>query len=136
MATAHALNRFIRASTGSTGSMGSAFSVQRSTSKLLAGDDELRPAVLRPRRFVVPRIEWKLLAVADRAQPVGRDAERHKIVARCERAALAERQVVLCRAALVGVPFNRNHPRRIFLENLRVRVQRLLACAIDVGAVV
>ena len=48
----------------------------------------------------------KLLAVADRLDAVGRDAERHQVVARRDRAALAERQVVFGRAALVAVAFD------------------------------
>src|SRR4051794_9309163 len=61
----------------------------------LRGDDEVRAPVLRERRFVMARIERKLLAVADGAQPVGRNPQGDEIRARGDRAALAQRQIVL-----------------------------------------
>src|SRR5262245_36451261 len=44
-------------------------------------DDEMRAAILDVRALVVARIEWKFLAVAHGAQPVGRNAERHEVSA-------------------------------------------------------
>ena len=54
----------------------------------LRGDDEVRAAVLRIRRLVVTRIERELLAVAHRAQPIGREC---RAITRYARAASARR---------------------------------------------
>src|ERR1700681_201496 len=61
----------------------------------LRGDDEMRAAVLGERRIVMTRIERELLAVAHRAEPIGRNPERHQIGARGNRPPLAQRQIVL-----------------------------------------
>src|SRR5580693_1064679 len=45
----------------------------------LCGDDEMRPAVLRECGFIVARIEWEFLAVADVAQPIGGDSKRDQV---------------------------------------------------------
>src|SRR6202011_1070604 len=50
-----------------------------SSQLLLASDHEVRAPVLGPAPLVMPRIEWKFLAIADRPQPVGGDAERDQI---------------------------------------------------------
>src|SRR5690242_10936849 len=55
-------------------------------------------AVLRPGGLVRPDHGRTLLAVADRRDPIGRDAESDEHVLHGSRAALAEREVVLARA--------------------------------------
>src|SRR3954462_11436055 len=88
--------------------------------KSLTRHDKMRPAVLRPRPLVVAGLEGKFLPVADGAEVISGNAERHEIVSRRKRTALAKRQVVFCRTPLVGVPFDRDDPRRVFFHQLGV----------------
>src|SRR5258706_1943155 len=101
----------------------------------LRGDDEVRATVFRERGLVIPGIERELLAVADRAQAIGGDAQRHEIGARRDRAALAQCQIVLGRPALIAVTFDRYGPAWVLLQKRRVLVQRLLAGAVQFTAV-
>ena len=59
-----------------------------------------------------------------------------RYVARRDGAPLAKSQIVLCRSALVAVAFDRDHPRRVFLQHRGVRLQRRAAGVVDVRAVV
>src|SRR5262249_39085231 len=95
----------------------------------LRGDDEVGAAILRERRFVMTRIKREFLAVADRAQPIGGNAQRNQIRARGTRATLAQRQIVLGCAAVVAVTFDRHGPAAIPFQQCRVVVQNLLAVA-------
>src|SRR5204863_5449884 len=88
--------------------------------------DEMRAAVLRPRRLVVPGVERELLAVAHRTKPVGGDAERHEIGARGDRPAFAQRQIVLGRAAFVAMAFDRDGPASVSLQQGGIVVENLL----------
>ena len=96
----------------------------------------MRAAVPAPRAFLMRRIEREFAAVAHRAQPVGVEAERDQIRARRDGAALAKSQIVLRRSALVAVTFDRDHPRRVFLQHCGIRLQRRAARVADVRAVV
>src|SRR6185437_2904381 len=75
-------------------------------------------AVLRIGLFVRADDDWALLAVADRANPAGRDAQGHQHALDRRGAALAERQVVLAGAALVAVALDRHGDVRIPLQPL------------------
>src|SRR5439155_11245427 len=86
-------------------------------------DDEVRAAVLGPRGLVVSRVERKFFAVAHRTEAIGGDAERDQIRARGDGAPLAQRQIVLGRAALVAVAFDRHAPARILLQHGGVGVE-------------
>src|SRR5262245_57040306 len=85
---------------------------------LLGGNDEVGAAVVRPRRLAVARVERELLAIADRPQPLGGDAEGDEVLADRQRPPLAQRQVVLGGAALVAVALDRDHPGRVLLHRL------------------
>ena len=63
------------------------------------------------------RVERELLAVADGPDAARRDAERHEVRLRRDGAALAERQVVFGRAALVAVALDGDRPGGYFLSS-------------------
>src|SRR5262245_6430612 len=98
---------------------------------LLRSDDEVRAPVLRPRRLIVPRVEWEFLAVADRLYTIRGNPKRQEICARRNRAALAECEVVFRSAALVAVAFDRDLPRGVPFQHFRVGLQHLLPRGID-----
>src|SRR6266545_2426305 len=91
--------------------------------------------VLGERRFVVARVEREFLAVADDAQPVGRNSLSDEIRARRHRPALAQRQIVLGGSTLVAMSFDRYRPAGIALQQRRVLVERFLAGRADVASV-
>ena len=62
------------------------------------------PPVLLPALLIGFRAEGLLLSVADDADAAGGDAIGHKRLLKRLGAALPERDVVLCRSALVAVP--------------------------------
>src|SRR5512140_2027162 len=66
--------------------------------------DEVRAAVLRPRRLVVTRIQRLFLAETYRGERRLRNAEGHEVGHHGRRASLAQRHVVLRGAALVAMP--------------------------------
>src|SRR5262249_44872364 len=101
----------------------------------LRGDDEMRAPVLRVRALVVTGIERKLLAVADRAQAIAWNSQRDEIRAGGGGAPLAQRQIVLGRAALVAVSLDRDGPGWIALQDARILIERLLAVRTEVAAV-
>ena len=71
------------------------------------------PAVPRPARLALLRAERALLAVTDRVDPVGRNAEVREVAADAQSAPLAEREVVLVRPALVAVSLDLDRERRV-----------------------
>src|SRR5579883_671508 len=71
-------------------------------------DDRHAATVLRPGRLVRADHRRTLLAVADRRHAIRRDAERDEHVLHRGGATLAESQVVLARAALVAMAFDRD----------------------------
>src|SRR5262245_19500690 len=78
---------------------------------------ELGAAVLRPRRFGLRAIDRALFAVGDGLDPLLADTERHQIAPRGTSAALAERDVVLARPAVVAVSFEDEIPVRMLLHD-------------------
>src|SRR6185312_7289773 len=94
-------------------------------------DDRHTAAVLRPGGLVRAEHGGTLLAVADRLDAVGRDAQRHQRIAYRRRAALAEGEVVLARAALVAMTLDRHRHVRIFLQPLGLTLQRGPALGLD-----
>src|SRR5262245_12725547 len=81
-------------------------------------------AVLRPARDVVAHRDRPLLAVRDGAHAISVDAARDHIVAHRLRAAGAERDIVLARAALVGMTFDGEAVLGIVLQPLHLLVER------------
>ena len=67
---------------------------------------------LRPRRFVVPRVEGLFLAVADPGDAVRLDAVGRVEIDDRLGALLAESHIVFVRAALVAVPLDEDPLRR------------------------
>src|SRR5262245_64742875 len=76
-----------------------------SASRGLAGDGEGAPAVPLPAVFGGLPAQRDLLAVGHRFEPRRRHAELNQVVEGSLGAPLAEREVVLDRASLVGVSF-------------------------------
>src|SRR5208282_1585740 len=81
-------------------------------------DDHHVATVLRPRGLVRADHRRTLLAVADGGNPPGLDAKGRQILLGGGGAALAERQVVLARAALVAVTLDGHGVLRILLQPL------------------
>src|SRR5438034_1282671 len=77
-----------------------------------------------------------LLAVADRLNAAGRDAERDQHVLHGLGTTLAEREVVLAGAALVTMPLDRHGDVRITAQPFGLLLQGLLTFGLDVGLVV
>ena len=75
-------------------------------------------------------VEREFLAVADRLDAVGRDAERDEVVARGDRPPLAERQIVLGGAALVAVALDGDLPGRVPAQDVRIVLQYLLTLSV------
>src|SRR5437667_7789898 len=92
----------------------------------LRGDDEMRPAVLRPGAFVMTGIEREFLAVAHGAEPIGGNTQGHQIRAGGDGPPLAQCQIVLGGPAFVAVSFDGHRPGRIFLEDDGVLLERFL----------
>src|SRR5512135_1595875 len=76
----------------------------------------LRATVLRPAGDVVTHRDRPFLAVGDGPHPGSADAMRGQIRLYRGRTARTERDVVLPRAALVGVAFDRHRVLRILIE--------------------
>src|SRR5262252_2848755 len=102
----------------------------------------MRPPVLGERRLVRARGERAFLAEGDDLHAVARDAEAREVVARRAGALLAEREVVLGRAALVAVALDRDvsaalalQPVRVLLEDAArlVAERRAVELEVDVG---
>src|SRR5687767_15068286 len=68
---------------------------------------KMAPPVPRHRLIRLPGIERELLAVADRANAIGGNAERDEECFHRQRAPLAQSEVVLRRAALIAMAFDR-----------------------------
>src|SRR5262249_28748579 len=88
-----------------------------------------RAAVLRVCVLAGAGHRRALLAVADRRQARGRDAERHQHILRRLGAALAERQIVFPRAALVAMTLDRHADIRVAAQPLGLALQDLLRLA-------
>src|SRR5262245_40632821 len=75
-------------------------------------DDERRTTVQPASLLAAVVVLRPLLAVADRAQPVGSDAPADQVIAHRVGAAIAERQVVLGRADIARMAFDLE-PQRV-----------------------
>ena len=102
----------------------------------LPGDGEVRAAVPRPALLVGLLAERDLLAVRHRLQAGGVDAQRDQVVVGGLRAPLAQRQVVLDRAALVAVALDRDAEEVELLQGVGVLRQDRAVAVAQVGAVV
>src|SRR5688500_17284504 len=80
-------------------------------------------------------VEGKLLSVTDDSHTIGRDAKRHEVRLDRDSPPLPERQVVLRRASLIGVSFDRNHPRGILLQQRGIPRDDRASRIVEVGAV-
>src|SRR5690349_289386 len=90
----------------------------------LAAVHDVVAAILRPRRLVMPRVLRPLFAVADRLDLAVGGAEQQHHPLDGIGALLAERDVVLARAALVRVALYR-HPRgAVLLQVARMRLDQ------------
>src|ERR1035441_7888847 len=86
--------------------------------------DEMPTAVLLPASFVAFGAEGLFLAVADGLDPAGVHARRGQRVLHRAGALVAQSQVVLGRATLVAVSFNREIHIAVLTQELRVRLDR------------
>src|SRR5260370_207141 len=93
-------------------------------------------AVLLPASLVVLRTEGLLLAEADGADAVRRDAERNDVLLDGVGAAIAEAQVVFGGAALVAVAFDGHCDGGVALQEVRGLGERGAGVGTNVGLVV
>src|SRR6266850_8597510 len=80
---------------------------------------EVTATVLLPASLSVLQAERLFLAVADGAQPVWRDAERHEELLHGAGAAVAEAEVVFRRTTLIAVAFDGYLEPRILFQEIR-----------------
>src|SRR5437879_507259 len=93
--------------------------------RLLALDEEVGAAVLRPALLRLLGAERALLAVAERAHAGPRDAPGEEVLQRGLRAMVAEGEVVLVGAPVVAVAFDQDDGARVVPQPLGVRRQEL-----------
>ena len=98
--------------------------------------NEVVPAVLLPGLFVMARRAGMLLAVADRRDPIGRNAQIGQVLPRGLGAPLSQRQVVLARAALVAVSLDADPLIRVLLHLIEERLEDGSDLREQLGAVV
>src|SRR5229473_4678740 len=92
-------------------------------------------AILLPASLVVLHAERLLLAEADGAEAVGRDAQGHEILLDGVGAAIAKAEIVFRGAALVAVAFDGGFDRWVFLQEVRGRGERSAGVGTNVGFV-
>src|SRR5690606_16143181 len=95
------------------------------TARSLAQHREVYTPVPAPALLGLLLADRELLAVADRRQALGRDAEADEVIARRGRPAGAEREVVLDGAAVVAVAFDLDARGRVRAEPFGVQAQRV-----------
>src|SRR5581483_657877 len=88
---------------------------------------EVTAAILRPAGLARLAAEGRFLAEAPHLDALRRHAEAHQVVADGCRAAFAEREVVLRRAALVAVPLDEDARRRPPRQPGRIALERRAA---------
>src|SRR5438105_5968263 len=93
--------------------------------RLLALDEEVGAAVLRPALLRLLGAERALLAVAERAHAGPRDATVEEVLQRGLRAMVAEGEVVFVGAPVVAVAFDQDDGARVVPQPLGVRRQEL-----------
>ena len=82
-----------------------------------------RPAVLGPGAFVGAERLGPFLAVADHRHPTGGDSARLEIVLRRIGAPVAQSEIIIPGAALVGMALDRDPDGRVALEPLGLGVE-------------
>ena len=92
-------------------------------------------AILLPAGLVVIAAKLLLLTEADRVQPIGGDPQRHEILLDGAGAAVAEREVVLRRTALIAVTFNGDAHLRVIAQELSGLREGFASIAANVGFV-
>src|SRR5512134_160629 len=97
---------------------------------------ELDAAIQAPRFLVAARLRRTLFAIAHGRELLGSSALQHQHTAHGLRAALAETDVVLAAAALVGMPFEPKLHVRVLRELLAVSLKLRVELGQDVGRVV
>src|SRR5580692_706004 len=98
--------------------------------------DKMATAVLLPASFVAFCAERFLLAVADGLDPAGVDARRSQRVFHGTGALVAQGQVVIGRAALVAVSFNRQVDIGMLIEERHIGLDRRLLVGANISLVV
>src|SRR6187549_647371 len=97
---------------------------------------ELDAPIQAPRFFVAARCCRALFTVADGRELLGAGALQLQHAAHCLRATLAEADVVLAAAALVGMAFEPDLHVRVRSEVAAVGLQHGIELGLDVGLVV
>jgi len=92
--------------------------------------------ILLPAGFVVLHAEGLLLAEADRAEAVGRNAQRNEILLDGVGAAVAEAEVVFGGTTLVAMAFDGDFYRGILLQVISGLRERRASVGTNVGLVV
>src|SRR5262249_53291645 len=98
-------------------------------------DLELVATVLRPRGFIRALGDRPFLTEAHDLNAAFTNPVVHEVLLRRGGATLAEREVVLVGATLVGVAGDANHHVHVRLENPRLHVQVALGVVADIGLV-
>src|SRR6266446_5839253 len=93
-------------------------------------------AILLPAGFVVLHAEGLLLAEADGAEAVGRNAQRNEILLDRVGAAVAETEIVFGGTTFVAVAFDGRLDRRMSLQEVRSRGKSSASVGTNVGLVV
>src|SRR5206468_9539436 len=92
---------------------------------LLGLHPEMRPAILAPAVLAGLAAQRAFLAVADYRDPVRPDASGDEIVHRRARPTVAEREVVVGRTPLIGMPLDEHDPAGVGLHEIGVLVEYL-----------
>lgn len=100
--------------------------------KLTPDDDGHRAAVLRPGFLVRSERGGTFLAIADDADPRRIDAERGEVILCRIGAALTKRDIIVTRAAFIGMAFQRDADGGVALQPLCLASQRRLILCIDI----
>src|SRR5262249_37555533 len=105
----------------------------------LLPDEEVRPSVLRPAALRALAAQRPLRAVAQQGDAGAVDSQRDQVVPGGRRPALAERDVVLVGAALVGVALDQQEragigpePARVVLEECPILAPDRVAVELEV----
>jgi len=108
------------------------FSEHKQTSEQLLGHYEVAAPVLLPAGFVALHTEGLFLAVADGADAVGSDAQRHHVLFNGGGAAIAEREIVFGGSSFVAMAFDDDFDLRIAAEKVSALAQSSAGIGTDV----
>src|SRR5579862_4095659 len=109
---------------------------ERDIGYLPRGEEEVSPAVLLPAVFGLRGAERPFLAVGDGPDPRAVDSERGQVLASRVGAPVAEREVVLRRAAVVAMTLDQELRARMGLEPIRIGGERSACIVAQVRLVV